>query len=346
MPSRVARRGYRAAMPRVGLVLGAGGVVGQAYHAGVLASLEHDLGWDPRTADVIVGTSAGSVTGTLLRMGVSASDLAAWAVEAPLSIEGAELLEPFGREEPEFPAMRVTSMMRPPRMPGRRLVMRAARRPWAFRPSVAAATLLPPGQFDIAEVAGKLTEVAGTTIPPGLFICAARRSDGHRVVFGRPGAPRAALARAVAASCSIPGFFAPVSIGGIQYIDGGVHSPTNADVLRDQDLDVVIVVSSMSAAAGRAATPDAPMRWWAHRRLEREAQRLASRGTRVVTFEPRRRSLAAMGVNAMAMDRGDATLQAAFVEAGRRSARAREARILAALGERATHRYERLSHPA
>jgi NTE family protein len=31
-------------MMRVGLVLGGGGVVGMAYHAGVLAALEHDLG--------------------------------------------------------------------------------------------------------------------------------------------------------------------------------------------------------------------------------------------------------------------------------------------------------------
>ena len=68
-------------MSSVGLVLGAGGVVGQAYHAGVLAVLEHDCGWDPRSADVIVGTSAGSITGTLLRAGVPASELAAWAVQ-------------------------------------------------------------------------------------------------------------------------------------------------------------------------------------------------------------------------------------------------------------------------
>src|SRR3954466_1768126 len=72
-------------MTRVGLVLGAGGVVGQAYHAGVLAVLEHDCGFDAREADMIVGTSAGSVTGTLLRLGVSSGDLAAWTVKAPLS---------------------------------------------------------------------------------------------------------------------------------------------------------------------------------------------------------------------------------------------------------------------
>jgi hypothetical protein len=37
---------------------------------------------------------------------------------------------------------------------------------------------------------------------------------------------------AVAASCAIPGYFAPLDIGGVEYFDGGVRSPTNADVLR------------------------------------------------------------------------------------------------------------------
>jgi len=67
---------------RIGLVLGGGGVVGAAYHAGALTALEYDLGWDPRSADVIVGTSAGSVVGSLLRLGVAASDLAAHTVDA------------------------------------------------------------------------------------------------------------------------------------------------------------------------------------------------------------------------------------------------------------------------
>src|SRR5688500_669671 len=93
-------------MARTGLVLGAGGIVGQAYHAGVLAALEHDLGCDPRTADVIVGSSAGSVTGTLLRLGVPASDLAAYAVEAPLSVDSEPIIEQLGGREPapDFPS--------------------------------------------------------------------------------------------------------------------------------------------------------------------------------------------------------------------------------------------------
>jgi NTE family protein len=60
---------------RIGLVLGAGGLVGHAWHAGVLAGLAEGLGWDPRTADVVVGTSAGSVVAAMLRGGLSAADV-------------------------------------------------------------------------------------------------------------------------------------------------------------------------------------------------------------------------------------------------------------------------------
>src|SRR5690606_36784246 len=80
------------AMTRVGLVLGAGGFVGQAYHAGVLAALEAELGWDPRQASIVVGSSAGSLTGAALRLGVPASDLAASARGAPVSL-GGEVVE-------------------------------------------------------------------------------------------------------------------------------------------------------------------------------------------------------------------------------------------------------------
>ncbi|HUP85429.1 MAG TPA: patatin-like phospholipase family protein [Acidimicrobiales bacterium] len=308
-------------MPRIGLVLGAGGVVGQAYHAGVLAALEHDLGWDPRTAEVIVGSSAGSVTGSLLRLGVSASDLAAFAVEAPLSVEGTPLMERLGgRDQTEFPTPSPIDLIRPWRLPPMALVRRVAARPWAFRPGAAAMTMLPPGRFDIAERAEALHAVSGAAWPDGLWICAARRRDGGRVVFGRPGAPYAPLGRAVAASCAIPGYFSPVRIGNVSYFDGGVYSPTNADVLREEALDLVVVVSPMSSATGVSRTPDAALRWLAHRKLEREVGRLRAKGTPVVWFEPARRSLPVMGVNAMATDRSDRVVQAAFLEAGRLAA--------------------------
>src|ERR687893_791060 len=46
---------------KVGLVLGAGGVMGGAWHTGALHALATETGWDPGSADYIVGTSAGSL---------------------------------------------------------------------------------------------------------------------------------------------------------------------------------------------------------------------------------------------------------------------------------------------
>ena len=44
-----------------GLVLGAGGVLGAAWTIGALAAVQEGYDWDPRSADVLIGTSAGSV---------------------------------------------------------------------------------------------------------------------------------------------------------------------------------------------------------------------------------------------------------------------------------------------
>lgn len=303
-------------MTRIGLVLGAGGTVGQAYQAGVLAALEHDLGWDPRTADVIVGTSAGSVTGTLLRLGVPAHDLASWAVQEPLSVDGARVQAVLGGDHPEFPAFTARHFLRPWRLPSPQLIARVARRPWAFRPSAAAMTLAPTGRVNLIDHAEGLKNMGTDSWPSGLWICAARRKDGGRTVFGRSGSPTATVPEAVAASCAIPGFFSPVLVDGVEYFDGGVHSPTNADVLRDGDLDLVIVISPMSSAGGLARTPDALLRLSAHRRLEREVRQLRGRGVTVVRIEPAAQSLAAMGVNMMADDRADRVVAAAFTETG------------------------------
>jgi len=300
-------------MKRVALVLGAGGTVGRAYHAGVLAALEHTLGWDARTADVIVGTSAGSITGTMLRLGVPASDLAGLATGAPLSDDGARLLERLMGGWPRLPSVPPLMWLRPLRPPTAALIVRAIRRPWAFRPDVAAMTLLPAGTIDPSERAAALHALVGEAWPDGLWVCTTRRSDGGRVVFGRPGSPPAPLARAVLASCAIPGYFTPVEIGGVEYVDGGVHSPTNASVLRSERLDVAVVVSPMSTAGGFAGA-DGPFRWSAHVRLQREAMRLQGNGTTVIQIEPGPASRAAMGLRPLAEDRSDRVVHAAFAE--------------------------------
>src|SRR5437763_1833905 len=80
------------------------------------------------------------------------------------------------------------------------------------------------------------------------------------------------LARAVAASCAIPGYFHPVEINGEVYVDGGVHSPTNAGVLRGHELDLVLVSSPMSVDLSAVRpTLDVGVRAAMHRYLRREA---------------------------------------------------------------------------
>ncbi len=305
----------RRRVPTVGLVLGAGGMVGQAYQAGVLAALEREAGWDAREATVIVGTSAGSVTGAALRVGVPATDLAASLSGVPTSRRGGAILRRvLPPDAGPLPTPSMFALLRPWNLPSPALIARALRRPLAFRPEVAAMTLVPRGRVDISDRARGLDEHIGTHWPDGLRICAVRRSDGARVVFGRPGAPTTRLAPAVLASCAIPGYFRPVTIAGTEYVDGGVHSATNADILKADGLDAVVVISSMSAADGAAYGADGLLRRTVFRRLEREVARLEEAGTAVVRLEPGPEARRVMGVWSMAEDRGPRVIEAAYEE--------------------------------
>jgi NTE family protein len=70
----------------------------------------------------------------------------------------------------------------------------------------------------------------GASFNGRLRVTAVERRSGRRVVFGAPGAPEATVADAVLASCSVPWVFRPVTIGGVEYVDGGAWSPANLDV--------------------------------------------------------------------------------------------------------------------
>jgi len=61
---------YGSERLRVGLVLGAGGILGGAWLVGTLHAIASETGWDPGSTDYIVGTSAGSMVGALLACGV------------------------------------------------------------------------------------------------------------------------------------------------------------------------------------------------------------------------------------------------------------------------------------
>lgn len=312
---------------RVGLVLGAGGITGHAFHAGVLAALDEAIGWDARHARMIVGTSAGSVVGSLLRAGISASDLAARSTDEPLSPEGARLMARSEAAVPGGVPLRPARSGRGlPRMAAPGLLARAALRPfWMTRPGVVIAGAMPPGTVTTEWIAAGVRPLHGSRWPDeALWLPAVRLSDGRRIVFGSDGAPQVDVADAVAASCAIPGFFEPVEIEGTRYVDGGVHSPTNADLLADQALDLVIVSSPMSIAGGSARlrpSIDLPARRVCRLYLAREVSRIRRRGVPVVAFQPTGDDLAAMGVNAMDPERRASVTRQARESALRKLAR-------------------------
>jgi NTE family protein len=316
---------------RIGLVLGAGGVVGQAYHAGVLAALQNDLGFDARAADVIVGTSAGSITGTLLRLGVSAEDLAAWTVKAPLSDPDDLLLQHMAEATiPELAPFRpLEAIIRPLRPPTWGMLRRAVVRPWQFRPMAAGLALLAPGRHDIVAQLAALRDLEEVEWPErDLWICAVRRRDGRRIVFGRPGAPSAPVHLAVAASCAVPGYFAPVRIGDSTYVDGGAHSPTNAALLRTRRLDLVVVVSPMTGPPGSRPDLYAALRRHSARVLARELRALKQAGIPTLVFSPGEKEQRVMGNDVMSRLRLDEVIQESYLAAGARAGRPEVARLL------------------
>src|SRR3954447_20742907 len=177
-------------MRRIGLVLGAGGVTGGAFHAGVLAALLDVAGWDARSAEIIVGTSAGSLTGAVLRAGLPPVDLLNRSTGRPLTPEGRRVSTGLAPPPSGFP-------LRPTDAPRRRpasadSLARMATRPWSVRPGAVLSALLPPGRISTSMITGGIEPLFGRTWPrDALWICAVRLDTGRRVVFGRPegGAP-------------------------------------------------------------------------------------------------------------------------------------------------------------
>jgi NTE family protein len=108
----------------------------------------------------------------------------------------------------------------------------------------------------------------------------------------------------VAASCAIPGFYHPVKMSGRRYVDGGICSVSNLDLLCEEGLDLVICLNPMSSLA--QATGGSPadrmaavMRAAASRRLGHEARALRAAGTRVLILQPSERDASLMGFNLM-----------------------------------------------
>ena len=109
------------------------------------------------------------------------------------------------------------------------------------------------------------------------------------------------IGAAVAASCSVPGYATPLTHGDGEYVDGGLISPTNADVLEHEGLDLAIVISPMSSERGSGRLrPDRFVRGYWRRMLAREVRTLRRAGTEVLVIEPRAEDLQTMHWNMLA----------------------------------------------
>jgi NTE family protein len=181
----------------------------------------------------------------------------------------------------------------------------------------AVAGALPEGSVSTDPIASLVRERTSGW-PPGdrLWIVATDFETGNRVAFGRPGSPEPELASAVAASCAIPGFYRPVRLDGRRYVDGGVHTGANLDLVAGEGLDVVICLSPLSSRPGSAAGLYWPVRTLLHQQLVPQMRAVERSGTRLAVLEPEGRSIALIGLNPMSRRRVEEVGVAAAIEVG------------------------------
>lgn len=293
-----------ARAPRRGIVLGGGGVLGGTWAVGALQALESVHGFTAADADIIVGTSAGSVLAALLGSGVTVEQLEQHYAQREVT---AGPLAGY-----DFDPVRATGGSRPglPRLlgPGSpRLIGSSLRRMGQLPATAVLSAFLPEGTRSlerIGHLVDAVTPMGEWSPHRGVWIVAMDYEDGKRVVFGRPGAPVAPLASAVMASCAIPGWFAPVTVNGRTYVDGGAVSATSIDVVAHAGLDEVYVIAPMvSFAMDRPGSVTARLerRWRSEvtKVARHEAAIVRSAGVRVHMVGPGPEDLSAIGANVM-----------------------------------------------
>ncbi|MGN6597802.1 MAG: patatin-like phospholipase family protein [Actinomycetes bacterium] len=297
---------------RRGLVLGGGGVLGAAWMSGALSALEEETGFEPRAADVIVGTSAGSVLAALIGAGLSTADLRTHQLtgtldSGPLAEVAWDYDHDAGASRPPLPRPAPGSLG---------LVARNVHRLHRMPPTAVLTAFVPRGRGSLDRVsalAAALKGEDGWSPHPACWVVAMDYVTGRRVVFGREGAPEAPLSLAVPASCAIPGWYSPVEIAGHPYVDGGACSPTSADLLAGLGLDEVVILAptvSFALDSPSAVLTRLERRWRRRvtRRCLHEARKLLAAGTDVTVIGPGPEDLEQIGGNVMDAARRRAVL--------------------------------------
>jgi NTE family protein len=273
---------------RTALVLGGGGITGIAWEIGLLAGLA-EAGVDLSGADLVVGTSAGSVVGAQLTSG------------APLEAMYGRQLEPPAREK-------VARMTRANLAQYGWALLRSRGKDVEFRRRIGAlalaaekAGLTPPEQERLDVIGSRLVSTEWSERP--LILTAVDAQTGEFTTFDRDsGVP---LLQAVAASCAVPGVYPPVTIGDRRYIDGGMRSAANADLA--QGCERLVVLAPIPGGIGPMASVDA---------------QVSGMVSRVAVVSPDKASRTAIGRNVL-----DPAARAGSARAGRAQAPAVAERI-------------------
>ena len=304
------------------LVLGGGGVLGEAWMMGVLAGIEDGAGVDMRDCEAFVGTSAGSIVAAHLVAGNPPRRPSSLSTEVSVAHD-------LGRPgAPGAVAALATVAVGAARRAGSTAVAAsAAFAPLALGIAAPGAAIVRglmlrsvPEPSDTLAPLRQAVAASGARFDGRLRVSAVDRRRGRRVMFGGPGAPPAGVAEAVEASCAVPWLFAPVRIGDRDYVDGGVWSPTNLDAAPvGRDTRVLCLNPAASLTAGHPLLT--MIRTVARSAASVEALALRGRGARVRTIAPNAECAAAMGANFMATEPRTRVLSAAYRQ-GLQSARA------------------------
>jgi NTE family protein len=273
------------------LVLGAGGILGEAWTSSLLAGLGEGDGFDARGCQTYIGTSAGSIVAAMLCAGVDPASRLGEFPEPP-SVEQAEevsfgpltRLLRLGASAGTAATGPLASIFLHTTVPGGRLLRRAA------------LSRVRRGRISLAEL-GAEVERSGADWDGRLMISTVELESGRRVIFDGSD-PAVSVPDAVQASCAIPGVFRPINANGRSYVDGGAWSTTNLDVAPVEKGTEVLCLNPTGSLRGRRGLLSllGPI---SRSQAAIEAAALRQRGARVKVVAPDGESVAAMGPNLM-----------------------------------------------
>jgi NTE family protein len=283
------------------LVLSGGGSVGRAWQTGLALGLAR-AGVRLADADLIVGTSAGAIVGAQLALGLDLeAHIARYDAEAAAAKVGTDSAPAPGGTPGDALAGFLSIMIEAATkgLPDEELLVRL-------------------GTFALnartgpeASLVGAFSDLAAEQWP-ARYRCTAfdAESGAFQVWDATTGAT---LDRAVASSCAVPGIFAPVTINGRRYIDGGLLSGTNTHLAAGHDKVLVIsLVGGFGNIPGMDRFPE---------RAAAEEAAIAEGGGMLLTLQPDERATEAMGMNPMDPSAGPAAAAAGIAQGAREAER-------------------------